>query len=37
MSFSDTFFLLGVILVLALIATLMLKKPAGQVGGGGAH
>ncbi len=36
MSFSDTFFLLGVVLVFALIATLLLKKP-GQVEAGGAH
>ncbi|MFT3998816.1 MAG: MDR family MFS transporter [Rhizobium sp.] len=36
MSFSDTFFLLGVALVIALIASLLLKKP-GQLSGGGAH
>ncbi len=36
MAFSDTFFLLGVALVVALLATLLLKKP-GQVSGGGAH
>ncbi len=36
MAFSDTFFLLGIALVVALIATLLLKKP-GQIAGGGAH
>ncbi|ACS55251.1 MDR family MFS transporter [Rhizobium sp. WSM1325] len=36
MAFSDTFFLLGVALVVALLATLLLKKP-GQLSGGGAH
>ncbi|QWW68728.1 MDR family MFS transporter [Rhizobium sp. WYJ-E13] len=36
MAFSDTFFLLGLALVIALLATLLLKKP-GQVSGGGAH
>lgn len=36
MAFSDTFFLLGVALVIALLATLLLKK-TGQVSGGGAH
>jgi DHA2 family multidrug resistance protein len=36
MSFSDTFFLLGVVLVIALIASLLLKKP-GQLSGGAAH
>lgn len=36
MAFSDTFFLLGVALVIALLATLLLKKP-GQISGGGAH
>ncbi|NNU67133.1 multidrug efflux MFS transporter [Rhizobium indicum] len=36
MAFSDTFFLLGVALVVALVATLLLKKP-GQLSGGGAH
>ncbi len=36
MAFSDTFFLLGVALVVALLATLLLKKP-GQVSGAGAH
>lgn len=36
MAFSDTFFLLGVALVIALLASLLLKKP-GQVSGGGAH
>ncbi|WP_416065695.1 MDR family MFS transporter [Rhizobium sp. ZK1] len=35
-AFSDTFFLLGLALVIALLATLLLKKP-GQVSGGGAH
>ncbi|EJZ20644.1 multidrug efflux MFS transporter [Rhizobium sp. Pop5] len=36
MAFSDTFFLLGVALIIALMATLLLKKP-GQLSGGGAH
>jgi DHA2 family multidrug resistance protein len=36
MSFSDTFFLLGVALVVALAASLLLKKP-GQISGAGAH
>lgn len=36
MAFSDTFFLLGVALVVALLATLLLKKP-GHVSGAGAH
>ncbi|MEZ2132910.1 MULTISPECIES: MDR family MFS transporter [unclassified Sinorhizobium] len=36
MAFSDTFYLLGVALVIALIATLLLKKP-GHLSGGGAH
>jgi DHA2 family multidrug resistance protein len=36
MAFSDTFFLLGVALVVALLASLLLKKP-GQVSGAGAH
>ncbi|WP_454855585.1 MDR family MFS transporter [Rhizobium binxianense] len=36
MAFSDTFFLLGVALVVALVATLLLKK-TGQLSGGGAH
>lgn len=36
MAFSDTFFLMGVALVAALAATLMLRKP-GQMAAGGAH
>lgn len=36
MAFSDTFFLLGVALVIALLASLLLRK-TGQVSGGGAH
>jgi DHA2 family multidrug resistance protein len=36
MAFSDTFFLLGVALVVALLASLLLKKP-GQLSEGGAH
>ncbi|MBB4237535.1 MDR family MFS transporter [Rhizobium esperanzae] len=36
MAFSDTFFLLGVALFVALLASLLLKKP-GQISGGGAH
>ncbi|MCV3739162.1 multidrug efflux MFS transporter [Rhizobium sp. TRM96647] len=37
MAFSDAFFLLGAGLVVALFATLLLKKPDGQMAGGGAH
>ncbi|MBX4891943.1 MDR family MFS transporter [Rhizobium bangladeshense] len=36
MAFSDTFFLLGVALVVALLASLLLRKP-GRLSGGGAH
>jgi DHA2 family multidrug resistance protein len=36
MAFSDTFYLLGVALVVALLASLLLKKP-GHLSGGGAH
>ena len=36
LAFSDTFYLLGVALVIALLASFFLKKP-GQVSGGGAH
>ncbi|VIO68368.1 MDR family MFS transporter [Bradyrhizobium ivorense] len=36
LAFSDTFYLLGVALIVALIAGLFLKKP-GQLAGGGAH
>jgi DHA2 family multidrug resistance protein len=36
MAFSDTFYLLGVALVVALLASLLLKKPA-HLSGGGAH
>lgn len=36
MAFSDTFFLLGIALVVALLATLLLNKP-GRISGGGAH
>jgi DHA2 family multidrug resistance protein len=36
LAFSDTFYLLGVALIIALVATLFLKKPA-QLAGGGAH
>ncbi|AUC93017.1 EmrB/QacA family drug resistance transporter [Bradyrhizobium sp. SK17] len=35
LAFSDTFYLLGVALIVALAATLLLKKP-GQLAGGGA-
>jgi DHA2 family multidrug resistance protein len=35
-AFSDTFYLLGAALIVALMATLMLKKP-GRVEAGGAH
>jgi DHA2 family multidrug resistance protein len=37
MGYSDAFFVLGLGLVLAVIATLFLKKPATLSGGGGAH
>lgn len=37
MAFSDAFFLLGAGLIVALFATLLLKKPSGQMSGGGAH
>jgi DHA2 family multidrug resistance protein len=36
LAFSDNFFLLGVALIFALIATLLLRKP-GHVESGGAH
>jgi DHA2 family multidrug resistance protein len=36
LAFSDTFFLLGVALIAALAASLLLKKP-GHLAGGGAH
>jgi DHA2 family multidrug resistance protein len=36
MAFSDTFYLLGVALVVALVSSLLLKKP-GKLSGGGAH
>jgi DHA2 family multidrug resistance protein len=36
MAFSDTFYLLGVALVIALAASLLLKKP-GHLSGGAAH
>jgi MFS transporter, DHA2 family, multidrug resistance protein len=36
MAFSDSFYLLGVALMLALVATLLLKKP-GYLEAGGAH
>ena len=36
LAFSDTFFLLGIALLVALLATLLLKKP-GHLSGGGAH
>ncbi|SHL16122.1 MFS transporter, DHA2 family, multidrug resistance protein [Bradyrhizobium lablabi] len=36
LAFSDTFYLLGAALLIALMATLLLKKP-GQLAGGGAH
>ncbi len=37
LAFSDTFYLLGVALIIALVATLCLKKPGQLAGGGGAH
>ena len=36
LAFSDTFYLLGAALLVALMAALLLKKP-GQLEGGGAH
>jgi DHA2 family multidrug resistance protein len=36
MAFSDAFYLLGIALIVALAATLLLKKP-GHLSGGGAH
>ncbi len=36
MAFSDTFYLLGIALIVALVATLLLKKP-DRLEGGGAH
>ena len=36
MAFGDTFYLLGIVLLAALVATLLLKK-AGPLSGGGAH
>jgi DHA2 family multidrug resistance protein len=36
MAFSDTFYMLGIALVVALAATLLLKKP-GHIEAGGAH
>jgi DHA2 family multidrug resistance protein len=36
LAFSDTFYLLGVALLVALIATLMLRKP-NHLDAGGAH
>jgi DHA2 family multidrug resistance protein len=37
LAFSDTFYLLGIALIVALIAGLFLKKPGHLAGGGGAH
>jgi len=36
LAFSDTFYLLGVALIVAFVAALFLKKP-GHVSAGGAH
>ena len=36
LAFSDTFYLLGIALVIALIASLLLRKP-GHLESGGAH
>ena len=36
LAFSDTFYLLGMALIVALIASLLLKKP-GHLESGGAH
>jgi DHA2 family multidrug resistance protein len=36
LAFSDTFYLLGMALIVALIAVLFLKKP-GHTSAGGAH
>jgi MFS transporter, DHA2 family, multidrug resistance protein len=37
LGYSDTFAVLGVVLILAGIAILLTKKPAGSAGGSGAH
>ena len=37
LAFSDTFFVLGVALIIALVATLLLKKLGHIAPGGGAH
>ncbi|KJC58229.1 DSBA oxidoreductase [Bradyrhizobium sp. LTSPM299] len=37
LAFSDTFYLLGIALIVALIAGLFLKKPGHLAGGGGGH
>ena len=37
MAFSDTFYLLGAALLVALVASLLLRKPAHADAGGGAH
>jgi DHA2 family multidrug resistance protein len=36
LAFSDTFYLLGAAMLVALVAGLLLEKP-GQLAGGGAH
>jgi MFS transporter, DHA2 family, multidrug resistance protein len=36
MAFSDTFYVLGIALLVALVATLLLKKPS-HLSSGGAH
>jgi DHA2 family multidrug resistance protein len=37
MAFSDTFYLLGIVLIIALVASLMLKAPRQPISGAGAH
>ncbi|MGH6645260.1 MAG: EmrB/QacA family drug resistance transporter, partial [Bradyrhizobium sp.] len=37
LAFSDTFFLMGAALLIALVAALLLKKPDHLASGGGAH
>jgi MFS transporter, DHA2 family, multidrug resistance protein len=36
MAFADVFYLMGVALVIAMVASLLLKKP-GKLASGGAH
>jgi len=36
LAFSDTFYLLGIVLIIALLASLLLKK-SGRLAAGGVH